>query len=111
MATLTVYTAAVAGVAVVAASATAAGDKFTNTGHEVIHVTNGGGAPITVTLDAKATPIGLTLTDPTVSVANGATKVIGPFNPDLFNDTDGNMNVTYSSDTSVTVIVVKARPG
>jgi hypothetical protein len=110
MATLSVFTSLVAGVAVTQTAATAAGDKFTNTGNEVILVTNGGVGSTVVTLDAKATPIGLTLTDPTVTVANGAVKVIGPFNTDIFNDTSGFMNLTYSVDTSVTVAVMKVSP-
>lgn len=111
MATLTVTTVTRAGVDLAAAFVAAAsgGDEFANTGQEYLHVKNASGSPITVTLDIKNAPDGLTVTDRTVTV--GATtghQVIGPFPVGNYNDSTSNLaKVTYSAVTSVTVAVVK----
>ncbi len=109
MATLTVATVTRAGVDVVGAAATVTvGDEWANTGYEFLEVKNGSGAPITVTLDIKTAPDGLAVTDPTVSVGAGVTKIIGPFPPGIYNDeTTGRAKATCSSVTSVTVKVLK----
>lgn len=106
MATLTVTAVSRAGVAAapVAATAGAGGDEFENDGRTLVEVVNGGGAPITVTLDIKSTVDGGAVTDPTVSVAAGARKRIGPFPTGVYNDTTtGRAKVTFSGVTSVTV--------
>lgn len=107
MATLAAITPTYAGAVLAKTAATAAGDKFLNTGTELLYVINGGGGSINVTLDAKATPGGLAITDPVVAVAAGAEKVLGPFNPAIFNDANGFVNLTYSGDTDVEVAVLK----
>lgn len=108
MATLTVQTTARTGLDVAGASADAAGDEWANTGEQVVLIKNGSGSGITVTLDFKATPDGAVVTDPTVSIGAGATKVIGPFSPAYYNDsTTGRAKVTCSAVTSVTIIVFK----
>lgn len=113
MATLTVTTVTRAGhdVAGVAATAGAGGDEFANTGQEFLEVKNGSGAPITVTLDIKSTVDGAAVTDPTVTVAAGVTKIIGPFPPSIYNDSGtGRAKVTYSDVTTVTVKALKCPP-
>lgn len=92
----------------VAATAGGGGDEFANDGRTYLEVTNGGGSPITVTLDIKPTVDGGAVTDRTVAVAAGARKRIGPFPPKLYNDsTTGRAKVTYSGVTSVTVEAFK----
>jgi len=112
MATLTVATISRSGVDVSGAAASSGGDEFPNTGREFLKITNGGGSPITVTLDIKTVvDDDLSVTDPTVSISNGVTKVIGPFPPGIYNDPDtGRAKVTYSSVTSVTVKALKLIP-
>lgn len=109
MATLAVANAARTGVDM-AGAAVSASDKFPNTGKEVIVVTNGGGGSINVTLVTQKTVDGNAVADPVVAVAAGVTKAIGPFQRDLYNDVDGNVNVNYSGTTSVTAKVVRVTP-
>lgn len=104
MATLTVSNVSISGLDIVGVAAAAGGDEWANTGREYILIKNGGGSPITATLDIKATVDDLAVTDPTVSVAAGATMIVGPFPPGIYNDaTTGRAKVTYSAVTSVTV--------
>ena len=106
MATLTAIVPTYAGVSLGAAAAAVGGDKFVNTGNELLYIKNGGGSTITLTLDAQ-TVAGLTITDPTVSVAAGAEKIVGPFDPRYFTDSSGFLNLSYSAVTSVTVAVIR----
>lgn len=73
-----------------------------NDGRVFIEVANGGGSPDTVTIITNKTIGGLAVADRTVLVAAGATKLIGPFPPDIYNDADGLLNWTHSFITSVT---------
>jgi hypothetical protein len=84
-------------------------DKFTNDGVSFIYINNGGGSPITVTLNwgTGATVDGQTPTARTVSVTNGHAVLIGPFPTGFYSDSNGFMSWTYSAVTSVTVAVVK----
>ena len=112
MATLTVTTVTRAGVDVAGVAADALGDEWPNTGQEFIEIKNGGGAGITATLDIKSTVDGAAVTDPTVSIGAGATKIIGPFPTGIYNDSStGRAKVTYSGVTSVTIKALKCPPG
>jgi hypothetical protein len=106
MATLTVITPTYAGAVFSPAAAAGGGDKFVNTGNELLYIKNGGGSTITLTLDAQ-TVAGLTITDPTVSITAGQEKIIGPFDPRYFTDSSGFLNLSYSAVTSVTVAVIQ----
>lgn len=106
MATLTLNTVAITGTDETLVAAAVGGDAIPNdAGKSYLIVNNGSGSSITVTIDAVNTnaPTGLTFTDPTVTVAAGVRKIIGPFSPSYFNDTNNRVNVTYSAVTTVTV--------
>lgn len=106
MAILTVTTPNLAGVLVGNVNAAGGGDSFPNDGRTVFYVNNGGGAPITVTIDAKSID-GMDFENPAIAVAAGAHKLIGPFPPKYFNDVNGRVGVSYSGVTSVTVAAVR----
>jgi len=42
-----------------------------------------------------------------IAVAAGAEKIIGPFDPRYFTDSNGFLNLSYSAVTSVTVAVIQ----
>lgn len=114
MATLTPYSPTMSGTLIVPASASAGGDQFANPrGTALLHVRNGGGSSINVTLTAQQTirpgegpfPT-MTLANNVVAVGAGAERVIGPI-PSAFNDGNGNVQVTYSGVSSVTVFVIQ----
>lgn len=110
MATLAVTAASVAGIDIAAVDIAAAGggDSFVNDGKTLFYVLNGGGSPITVTIAFQpATVAGGTVTDPTVSVAAGAHKVMGPFDPRYYNSASGMVDITYSAVTTVTVLPIR----
>lgn len=95
-----------------ATAADAAGDEVLNAGGDVAFlVKNASASPITVTLQVRASgPDGTTVTNPTVSVPAGATRMVGPFPPGIYNDANGRSKVTYSAVTSVTVLALRLNP-
>ena len=86
------------------------GDEFTNDGRTFIHVKNGAGAPITVTISTPGTVDGLAVAERTVSVTNASEKMIGPFPPGTYNQATGEVHLDYSSGTSITIAVCKLVP-
>jgi hypothetical protein len=89
------------------AAATATdGHKFANDGNTFLHVKNGGGSSINVTIQTPGTVDGLTVSDLVVAVAAGAEKMIGPFPPGIYNQS-GEVYVDWSAVTSVTMAAIK----
>lgn len=82
----------------------AAGVSFRSNGKQVLHVKNGSGASITVTLKIAKTIEGQAVTNPTATVGAGADKFFGPFS-DNYEQLDGTdtVFVDLSSVTTVTV--------
>lgn len=76
--------------------------QFRNDGRMYLHVINGGSSPDTVTIAAQPSVDGLDVPDRTVSVPAGEERLIGPLLPDVYNDSDGLVNVSHSFITSVT---------
>ena len=78
--------------------------QFINNGRLFIHVDNAGGSSCNVTITTFAKRHGLALADRVVAVANGVEKYIGPFDPEIYNNADGEIEVTLSFITSVTIL-------
>lgn len=89
--------------------AAAAGDTYTNTGKEFVHVKNGSASPVTVTCDAAIASLSVagygSLTKAGVSVAipAGEDRFIGPLGTVAFGAAP---LIEYSLETSVTVAVL-----
>ena len=119
MATLSVTEITLAGAAVSLTSASASGDQFANSGENVfLIVTNAHSASartVTITRQAQSDyeeAYNIAATNPTVSVAAGATKYIGPFKKRWFNNSNNRVEVTYSdSAANLTVAAVKLDDG
>lgn len=108
MAQLTVADAGVNGAVITYVAAAGGGDKFANPdGATSLRVKNGSGVSINVTVNSQQQCSHGFDHDVIVAVAAGAEKVIGPFAKGRFNDVDGNVNVTYSAVTTVTVVPVR----
>lgn len=98
------------GLAPTFAAAAGGGDSFVNDqadgSRTFLVVKNGGGSPITVTVDDpnSKSPDGATQFNPdlAVTVANGGERWIGPLGS-RFIDGNGNTAIAYSAVTSVTV--------
>ena len=94
---------------VVPATAAASQMSLANTEGEMLLVYNNSGGTLTLTIHSHLTFEGgtLTVTNKTVTVANGMYKLIGPFPKALYNDaTDGLMHFDFSATTSVTVSAI-----
>lgn len=84
-------------------AASAGGDQFVNDGNTLFVITNGGGAGITVTIQAARKSNHGVASNLVVTIAAGMTRRIGRFQPERFNDGGGRVSVGYSAVTSVTV--------
>lgn len=81
------------------------GDKFLNTGREVLLVMNSssqGGASVTVGVTAQAVDnyggaAALHSLSGSVASSSFGLLMLGPFQPSLYNDANGFVNVTYSA--------------
>jgi hypothetical protein len=108
----TIVTTAAAGAVLAAANAVdnTNGNSWVNTGRELIEITNGSGSNLTTTFVTQGNyAVGAILyavADLNVVVANATTKVCGPFDKGLFNDTNGLVQVSYSTGSSVTARVI-----
>ena len=91
-------------------AAAGGGDTYANTGKEHVHVRNGGGAPITVTM-VRTVPCtqGVTHAGAAViasdqfTVTNASDKLLPAVDPAIYGPVVG---ITYSGVTSVTVSVI-----
>jgi hypothetical protein len=92
-------------------NASVGGDKYLNVGNLFVVIVNGGSETSVVTFTAQTTsfdsPVyGPAVKNPTImSIAAGRTAYVGPMEPNAFNDEDGNVNITYSVHTGVTLAV------
>lgn len=105
MAVLTVVPISVTPAETTMAAAAGGGDEFRNTGKERFRVRNGGGSSITATLaavSAAGCPAG-TLHNLVITVPAGEERCVTNLATARFNAADGNVDVTYSGVTSVTV--------
>ncbi|MBF0406470.1 MAG: hypothetical protein HQM10_03890 [Candidatus Riflebacteria bacterium] len=103
---ITVQSSGLSGLEATYEAANADGNTFTNDGKTLIHVKNGGGSDITVTVDSPVQCNQGFTHDPTVVVTAGENRFIGPFPPSRFNS-EGKGSVSYSGVTDVTVAVIK----
>lgn len=116
MALLTVQKIVEAGLTPSFVAAAVGGDTADNSdGKTFIHVKNGGGGSINVTITAAAgvSPVAdpklgtLTKANIVKSVAAGAEAIIGPLKKQAFNNSSQQLSITYSGVTSVTVAALK----
>lgn len=82
------------------------GSQFQNDGRMALLVKNDDAASMDVTIVNPTTVDGLAVADLVVAVPAGEQRLIGPFPPNLYN-TDGFVQVDYSSDTDLTVAVLR----
>lgn len=80
-------------------NAVSASDTFTNDGKTFLHVVNGNGSTLTVTVVSSGTQDGLAISDQTYTLATTTEKVMGPFTTNTFGTTT---TVTFDLTTSVT---------
>ncbi len=108
MATLTVQQTDLDGTVPSYVAAIGGGDEFLNDGRTMLHLKNGSGSPITVTVNSLVACNQGSDHDSITSVGAGAEAMIGPFNETRFNDSStGRAAITYSGVTSLTIAAIK----
>ncbi|MBT2696345.1 hypothetical protein J7E79_02700 [Bacillus sp. ISL-40] len=103
MADINVQSISQAGITPSFVAASGAGDAFRNDGKSFLHIKNGGGSSITVTIDSVEKCNQGFDHDLTATITAGQDRILGPFEAKRFNDTDGKLKVSYSAVTTVTV--------
>lgn len=88
-------------------AAAAGGDKVKNTGKEFLVFKNDDGTDTTITFVTVATVDAQAVDDRTLVVPAGKVVYAGPFSKDVYNDAVGDLSMTYSKVTSLTVGVFK----
>ncbi len=104
---LTVNDVVRSGLAWAPSAANVDGHSILNNGHVVLYVKNGGGAGINVTIQTPGTVDGNAISDLVVAVAAAGEKILGPFPPDIYNQSTGDLYVDFSGVTTVTVFAVR----
>lgn len=89
------------------AAANASGSTVVNTGKTFLSVINADSAAMTITIDSPTACNQGSTHDVAVSVSAGTTQLIGPFPIGRFNDSDGNLAVTFSAVDSVTIAALE----
>lgn len=87
-------------------------DTFENTGHEVVLIRLSEGITLTInipfTVDSAAGS-GLAVTPRTLSMGVGD-HLIGPFPPNIYNDSDGLVALNYGGDSASVEIAILRMP-
>jgi hypothetical protein len=108
VATLTTQTITRAGLNPSYVAATSGGDKIKPGDRTWLHVKNGSGGSITVTLVTPGAVEGQAIADLAVAVPASGERMIGPIDDRLFRDpADGLCSITYSAVTSLTVAAIR----
>jgi hypothetical protein len=87
--------------ALAAASTYTDGDSFPNDGRTFLWIKNSS-TSVTVTITTTVTTGGYAVADQTCAVASTDTngKFLGPFDPNVFNDANGYVNIDYGTATT-----------
>lgn len=110
--TLTVLAAGLGNLALLteASADQANGNDFVNDGNTVFIVSNEDtSTSTTVSIAANNDKYGRAVTK-SVAVPIGRVAIIGPLDPDVFNDSNGKVGVTYTSGTNIKVFPVALTP-
>lgn len=85
------------------------GDTFLNTGKELVLIehTNGAGSDVDLTVTTTKTIDGEAVEDKVITIPAGTLHLLGPFQPGYYNDQDGYVSLSYSSETDMEVAVLK----
>ena len=103
MATLTIVTpvATTAGAGAPAVltpeSCAVGGDQFLNDGRIILYFKNTNAAARTITIVSSGTIGGLAIADVAVAVAQDEVRIVGPFDPRIYNDASGYVQLTYTA--------------
>lgn len=80
------------------------GNTIANTGKEMLEITNGSGGSLTVTFATSFLYQGYAVADKPVTIANGASRICGPWDTTLFGSS---IDIDWSTGSSVTARALK----
>ena len=81
-----------------------------NDGNVTLHFMKSGANEATITITTVKTERGLAIADRTLTVpASTGDKSIGPFDPKLYNNSDGDLEFVTSESTAITCAVFRGR--
>jgi hypothetical protein len=90
-----------------AVAAAGGGDSFVNDGTQLLYIENTDAVSVTLTVPVAPTIDGQTVSSKTFSIAQNKRMVIGPFAPNIYNDANGRVPLSYSAVTALKVAVLK----
>jgi len=86
--------------------AAAASQEFANDGRTFMIIRNGDGSSKTCTITSAGTTQGRAIADDVITIgATTGEQMVGPWPRSIYNAADGNIDITWSATTSVTVAV------
>ena len=104
MADLVPVNSSVNGVAMSLVAATAGGDLCPQAKRILLMIVNGGASPCNATVHGQNAACGdPSAHDEVTTVPAGATKIIGPFNRAMYNDSADKLEIKYDQVSSVTI--------
>ncbi len=86
------------------------GFRFLNDGHTILWFEEKvAGGDVTITFTSTKTVDGAATVARSVTLPSGGKRILGPFPPDQYNDADGYLNMTISSNEANGVVVISVR--
>lgn len=107
MATVNAQQIDLTGLAVEYSAASSGGDLFPPGNNIVLHVRNGSGVSVDVTVATTFQALGLDLEDVVATVSAGTERFLGPYPRMYFAASGGFASVTWSATASVTFAVLR----
>lgn len=74
-----------------------------------LYVKNGSGSSISVTIVTPVVINGLALADQIIAIPANSEKIMGLFTPQVYNDQNDFVNISFTSITSVTVVAFRTQ--
>lgn len=109
MGTITVQNLTTLGlVATFTAASSGLSDEFSNNGHTFIYVKNSVAATNSAIITSRVTPVpkGLVAVNVTVEVSASGERMSGFFDQGAYNDSSGNVTITWATHTGLTVAAI-----
>ena len=93
---------------VLSAASSGLADKFSNDGKTLIYIKNGNGDAKKVIIASAFSPLpkGVALADSTIDLGATVERMAGPFEPGIWNDSSGYVNLTYATHTALSLAVI-----
>lgn len=113
MAVISIQDLAVSGLEATYGAANSGGDTFANDGKTLFHAKNGSGGDITITFAAASASVqkagygSVSISNTAVVVTAGEERLIGFFPTKRFNNSSGQVAVSYSGVSSLTVAAIR----